>query len=110
MQLVDQAKLDAAMEKAHPGLSQERKLALVAHIRGCRPENREATHQILSVNLPEEERAFYHEIVIDAPVVVEETAPAAVPSAPAPAPDAAAIAATEGATDAKSHAQRSRNH
>lgn len=106
MQLVDQAKLDAAMAKAHPGLSQERKEALVAHIRGCREDQRAATHQILSVHLPAEELAFYNDIVIPPPDDSAAAAPAAQPDAPAPAPEAGAIAETEGASSAKSTATR----
>lgn len=107
MELIAQAKLDAALAREHAGLTQARKLELVHHLRGCRPEKRAELHQILSEGLAAEELAFYNEIVVP-PRDDTAAAPEAQPSAPEPAPEAAATAVSEGARAAESTATRSR--
>lgn len=104
MELVAQDKLDAAIAKEHAGVSRDRKIELVHHLRACPAGKRAELHKILSEGLAPEELAFYNEIVVPPPPDDAAAAPAAQPSAPAPAPDAAATAVSEGARAAESRA------
>src|SRR4051812_17944623 len=108
IELASQDKIEAALAKEFPGIERDRKEVLLQHVHHAFSRHTEAElHKIFSETLPDAERAFYNEIVVERPDEGPAGAGAAIePPAPAPTPEAAANAHSEGSRAAEAESTR----